>query len=90
VLSGVARIADLVGTDLRADHTVIDTGHHRLPNGTISVASRMTTIGALDIENEQTSVLYILVLIGQADQTLASLWGDVGQAGRPAHVLFKR
>ena len=30
--------ADLVGTDLRADHTVIDTGHHRLLIGTIIVA----------------------------------------------------
>ena len=30
--------ADLVGTDLRADHNVIDTGHHRLLIGTIIVA----------------------------------------------------
>jgi len=35
VLSGVAFIADLVGTDPSgADHTAIRTGHHRLSVGT--------------------------------------------------------
>src|SRR5262249_29696707 len=28
-----AHFADLVGTGLRTDHTVIDTGHHRLISG---------------------------------------------------------
>src|SRR6516225_10189985 len=30
--------ADLVGTDLLVDHTVIDPGYHRLPTGTITGA----------------------------------------------------
>src|SRR5262249_45361208 len=40
VLSGVALILRTSsGPAFRADHTVIETGHHRLPNGTISGVS---------------------------------------------------